>query len=177
MTRGREVYEGEAPGGPGGAFNMLRYLGNSRHMSSGFVSCAVKAFTVSACSAAVFGTCSYMLLGTALGPVLPFMGGAAFGFVGGLVHRQRTDLSQARLMAGAYPRVIEHHLGLVEPGELQGRSLEEWSGDICSSLRKQGLIVAALYSAADTIQRLQDEQEERIVQAYYAGAEGAGGDS
>lgn len=47
----REPYEGNEPTGPGGAFNLAKLLGNSQHMSNGFVSFTIKTFSVSACSA------------------------------------------------------------------------------------------------------------------------------
>ncbi|KAG2434551.1 hypothetical protein HYH02_012217 [Chlamydomonas schloesseri] len=169
----RDPYEGDAPSGPGGAFKMMSLLGHSRHQSSGTVGFFIKTLSVSACSSVVFGISSYMCLGWALGPVLPFLGGSAFGFVGGLVHRYRVDLDEARLMTARYPRVIEHHVRQVEPTELQCTSFESWLSGVPGSLKRQGVLVAALYSASDTISKLQDEEEERILEESYRGAAAA----
>ncbi|PNW72867.1 hypothetical protein CHLRE_14g609600v5 [Chlamydomonas reinhardtii] len=171
----RDPYEGDAPSGPGGAFKMMSLLGHSRHQSSGTVGFFIKSLSVSACSSVVFGISSYMCLSWALGPVLPFLGGSAFGFVGGLVHRYRVDLDEARLMTVRYPRVIEHHVRQVEPMELTSTpgGFEAWLAGVPGSLKRQGVLVAALYSAADTISKLQDEEEERILEESYRGREAA----
>ncbi|KAG2423645.1 hypothetical protein HXX76_015162 [Chlamydomonas incerta] len=172
----RDPYEGDAPSGPGGAFKMMSLLGHSRHQSSGTVGFFIKSLSVSACSSVVFGISSYMCLSWALGPVLPFLGGSAFGFVGGLVHRYRVDLDEAQLMTARYPRVIEHHVRLVEPMELHSTGFESWLSGVPRSLKRQGVLVAALYSASDTISKLQEEEEERILEESYRGAAAAAGD-
>jgi hypothetical protein len=40
-------------------------------------------------------------------------GGATLGFVGGMVHRWRTDLKEARFAMLAYPELMEHHIKAV----------------------------------------------------------------
>jgi hypothetical protein len=44
-----------------------------------------------------------MLASSFLGPVLPFMAGAGFGFVGGMVHRYNVDLSEAKCVLERFP--------------------------------------------------------------------------
>ncbi|EFJ42449.1 hypothetical protein VOLCADRAFT_107245 [Volvox carteri f. nagariensis] len=169
----RDAYESDAPSGPGGAFNLLRLVGHSKHLSSGFVGFAIKSFSVSAGASVVFGMASYMLFSKHIGPVMPFLGGAAFGFVGGLVHRYMNDLDEAQLMLTRYPKIMEYHVGQVEPSELRDVSFADWLRDQKSSLRKQGVLIAALYSAADTLSKLQEEEEERILTENYGAAAAA----
>ncbi|GIL79082.1 hypothetical protein Vretimale_22 [Volvox reticuliferus] len=96
----RDAYESNSPAGPGGAFNILRLVGHSKHLSSGFVGFAIKTISVSASASIIFGITSYMVFSKHLGPAMPFLGGAAFGFVGGLVHRYITDTEEVRAACG-----------------------------------------------------------------------------
>ncbi|GLC43514.1 hypothetical protein PLESTM_001481600 [Pleodorina starrii] len=169
----RDAYEANEPGGPGGAFSLLRLVGHSKHLSSGFVGFAIKTFSVSAGAAVVFGMSSYMLFSKHVGPVLPFMGGAAFGYVGGLVHRYLTDMEEAQIMLARYPKVMEYHVSQVDPMELRSTPFPAWLADLRTNLRKQGVLIAAMYSASDTLVKLQDEEEARILEGYREAATGA----
>ncbi|GIL63742.1 hypothetical protein Vafri_17756 [Volvox africanus] len=100
----RDAYESNSPSGPGGAFNILRLVGHSKHLSSGFVGFAIKTFSVSASASFMFGITSYMAFSKYLGPAMPFLGGAAFGFIGGLVHRYLTDKEEVRAASGCGQR-------------------------------------------------------------------------
>lgn len=67
-------------------------------------------------------------------------GGSCFGFVGGCVHRWRTDRAEALHVARAYPRLLEHHLRLCGEAkhELDQQSFAQWAADLGRSPRKQG---------------------------------------
>ncbi|GIL63745.1 hypothetical protein Vafri_17756 [Volvox africanus] len=122
----------------------------------------------------MFGITSYMAFSKYLGPAMPFLGGAAFGFIGGLVHRYLTDKEEAQLMLSRYPKIIEYHINQVEPMELRDVSFDKWLVDLRTNMRKQGVLISALYSASDTITKLQEEEEERILEKHYRTDEGAG---
>ncbi|GIL79079.1 hypothetical protein Vretimale_22 [Volvox reticuliferus] len=170
----RDAYESNSPAGPGGAFNILRLVGHSKHLSSGFVGFAIKTISVSASASIIFGITSYMVFSKHLGPAMPFLGGAAFGFVGGLVHRYITDTEEAQLMLSRYPKIMEHHINQVEPIELRDVSFDKWLADLRTNMRKQGVLISALYSASDTLTKLQEEEEERILEKHYRTGDGAG---
>ncbi|GIL63743.1 hypothetical protein Vafri_17756 [Volvox africanus] len=77
----RDAYESNSPSGPGGAFNILRLVGHSKHLSSGFVGFAIKTFSVSASASFMFGITSYMAFSKYLGPAMPFLVGMHPGVV------------------------------------------------------------------------------------------------
>ncbi len=58
---------------------------------------------MSSTSSVVFGMASHMLFTGLVGPILSFIGGASAGFIGGVVHRWRTDCKEAIAAMNDYP--------------------------------------------------------------------------
>eukprot|EP00887_Chlorella_sp_A99_P005229 scaffold1.g5229.t1 len=163
----REPYEQNEGQAQVGTAGLLSLISLSKNATSGFAGFAVKTAIVSSSAATVFGLCSYMLLHGPLGPGISFLGGYLFGAVGGVVSRWRTDVADALLTVDRFPRLIEHHLRAGEARfELEGQSFEAWRADLRRNPRKQGHVVAAMYSASPTLCRIHSEREEAVAQMY-----------
>lgn len=164
----RDVYEQDDGGATTSPFNVLKIIGNSRSLTSGFASWAIKTIAVTTVAGAVWGLTGYMMLSRTMGPVMPFMGGAAFGVVGGLVHRYNVDKEEALTALELYPDIMAYHVAQVEPSELKGTNFPEWATDAKRCMRKTGILITALYSAGDTLARIDTEREQRLIAALTA---------
>ncbi|PSC72151.1 prolyl-tRNA synthetase [Micractinium conductrix] len=141
----------------------------AKNITTGFSSFAFKSLAVSWCSGTVFGLASWMVFQGPLGPALSFLSGTGFGFIGGLVSTWRTDAHEVLLLTRKFPALIEHHVRISEAGhELEGRTFDEWAADLARSPRKQGIAIAAMYSAAPALDRIRQESEDALVAAYCA---------
>lgn len=164
-----EAYENNDGQAQVGAANLLSMIGQAKGVTGGWSGFALKSILVSTSAATVWGLASWMLFHGPLGPALSFLGGSGFGFVGGLVSRWRTDTAEALHLVDMFPRLMEHHVRVGECGrELEGRDFGEWARNLRSSPRKQGVLIAAMYSAAPALDRIRQEKEEALVAAYAA---------
>ena len=92
--------------------------------------------------------------------------GTGFGFVGGLVHRWRTDSHSALHLFQLYPELFEFHSKLLEPRQFAGVEFKEWAKDVHTCRAKQGLLIAAMYSAGPSLDRINQEQEAAVLQKF-----------
>ncbi|KAL4452325.1 hypothetical protein ABPG75_007987 [Micractinium tetrahymenae] len=167
----REPYEREDGQAHTSAQTLLTMLGGAKNLTSGFSVFAIKTLAISWSAATVFGMSSYMLFHGPLGPALSFMAGSGFGFVGGLVSRWRSDTAEALLMVDRFPALMEHHVRMNSDGGRLlncGQTFGEWAADLPRNPRKQGIVIAAMYSAAPALERIRQEQEDAVVAAYAA---------
>lgn len=146
------------------ASTLLNLINQSKSATNAMAGFQVKSLVVSSVSAVVFGSSFSMLFASILGPGLPFLAGAGFGFVGGCVHRWRTDVKEAKDAFYEFPELMEHHLRLTDPPGLPGKTFAEWKMGIATDAVKQGYAVAALYSAAPAIQRIKEMKEEALIE-------------
>lgn len=99
------------------------------------------------------------------GAGVSFIFGAGAGFFGGLVHRWRTDVREAKEAFREFPELMEHHLRQCEPSKLCSTSLKDWLQAMQCDPVRQGWAIAALYSASPAIQRIKEMQEEELISA------------
>lgn len=86
--------------------SMIKLVTQSRNASSGPALFIFKSIVVSTTSAVIFGLGAGLLAPPVLGPGFSSMLGMGAGFVGGLVHRWRTDLSHAVGAMDEYPELM-----------------------------------------------------------------------
>jgi hypothetical protein len=144
----------------------MSLINSSKSTTAGMTGFQIKTVVVSSVSAVLFGQTSFMILTPLLGPGLSFLAGAGTGFVGGLVHRWRTDVTEAKEALEQYPELMEHHLRNTEPHLLKNETFEEWKKSVWKgNIVNQGHAIAALYSASPGIQRIREMKEENIISA------------
>lgn len=154
------------------ANTFINLINQSKSATAGLAGFQVKTVVVSSVSAVLFGQTSSMLFTPLVGPGLSFLLGSGFGFVGGLVHRWRTDVREAQDAVDEFPRLMEHHLRLADPDTLRKVTFEEWRRRLRVDPVTQGHAIAALYSAAPAMQRIREMREEDIVTATLEAAKG-----
>lgn len=153
------------------ANTLINLINQSKTATAGLAGFQVKTVVVSSVSAVLFGQTSSMLFSPIVGPGLSFLLGSGFGFIGGLVHRWRTDVREAQDAVEEFPKLMEHHLRLAVPENLRKIPFEEWRRMLHNDPVTQGYGIAALYSAAPAIQRIREMREEEIVAATMAAGE------
>lgn len=141
---------------------LMQLINQSKSATAGMAGFQIKALVVSSISAAIFGEMSFMLLSNIFGPGMRFIVGAGTGFLGGLVHRWRTDVREAKQAFCEFPALMGYHLRMVDPS-LRLVQLNEWRRRMESDQVQQGFAIAALYSAAPSLARIKEAQEEEIV--------------
>lgn len=155
--------------------NIIKLVTQSRNSSKGPTLFIFKAMLVSTTSAMIFGLGAGLLAPSVLGPGFSTVLGMGSGFVGGLVHRWRSDLSQAANALDEYPELMKFHIRQVmmnvqcAPAK-DALDMEEWRADLSSNVRKQSLAIAAVYSASDALEAIRRHQEEQIMERYMARA-------
>ena len=113
-----------------------------------------------------------MLVSSLLGPGMGFLVGAAFGFGGGIVHRWRTDVREAKEAFAEFPELMEHHWRQADPYSTKMMSFDQWRQGMQTDCVKQGYAIAALYSASPAIQRIREMREEELIAKYIAASSG-----
>lgn len=86
--------------------NLVKLVTQSRNTSSGPALFIFKSVVVSSTSAVIFGLGAGLLAPPVVGPGFASVVGMGAGFVGGLVHRWRTDLSHAMNAMDEYPELM-----------------------------------------------------------------------
>jgi hypothetical protein len=146
------------------ASTLMNLINSSKSSTQGMAGFQIKSTVVSSVSAVLFGQTTSMLAAPILGTGLSFLLGAGFGFVGGLVHRWRTDVGEAKEAIECYPELMEHHLRTTEPQLMKKITFDEWKVGVCQgNIVNQGHAIAALYSASPAIQRIREMKEESII--------------
>jgi hypothetical protein len=146
------------------ASTLMTLINSSKSSTAGMAGFQIKATVVSSVSAVLFGQTTSMIASSFLGSGLSFLFGAGFGFFGGLVHRWRTDVNEAKEALEQHPELMEHHLRITEPQLLKTMTYDEWRKRVCQgNIVNQGHAVAALYSASPAIQRIRDMKEKSII--------------
>lgn len=164
----KELYEqdGQTGGTQTGALALVNILGQSKYLTGGVTGFMGKTLIVACASATVFGLSAAFACGTIFGPSLPFMGGAAMGFLGGLYHRWTTDTRLAFMLFREYPELMAYHLRYTDMSFYEVQTAEDcrvWSADLSRNLRKQGYAVSAMYSALDALYRIRQDREDTII--------------
>lgn len=144
------------------ASTMLQLINQSKSATAGLAGFQVKALVVSSIAATIFGEFSFMCFSPIFGPGLSFIVGAGVGFVGGLVHRWRTDVREAKQAFCEFPALMGYHLRMTDPC-LRNVQLTEWRRRMETDHVQQGFAIAALYTAAPSIARIKEMQEEELV--------------
>ena len=142
------------------ASTLMNLINQSKTATFGIAAFQVKTMVVSSVSAVIFGQAASMLVSPLVGPGLSFLGGAGFGFVGGLVHRWRTDTAEAAEAFAEFPELMEHHLRLSDPSALKSIGYDAWRRSLAGSPVKQGVAIAVLYAAAPAIIRVRELKQE-----------------
>lgn len=147
------------------ANTLINLINSSKNQTAGLAGFQIKTIVVCSVSAVIFGEASFMLATPLLGPGLSFIAGAGFGFMGGLIHRWKTDMREAREACCEYPGLMEHHLKQVDPASLKRMTFAEWKQGLSCDFVSQGFAIAALYAASPAIQRIRELREEEIIVA------------
>ena len=147
------------------ANTLINLINSSKSQTAGLSGFQIKTVVVCTVSAVIFGEASAMITTPLLGPGLSFIAGAGFGFIGGLVHRWRTDVHEAKEACNEYPELMTHHLQQADPAALKKMTFEQWKQGLSCDAIRQGFASAALYSASPAIQRIRELREEEIIAA------------
>jgi len=147
------------------ASTLINLINQSKSSTAGFAGFQIKTIVVSSVSAVIFGQASAMLITSLVGPGISFLAGAGFGFIGGIVHRWRTDVREAKDAFREHPDLMEYHLRQTCPECLKKQSFDEWIQTLGSSPARQGHAIGALYSASIALGRIREMQEESIIEA------------
>lgn len=155
------------------ANTLIQLINSSKSATAGLSGFHIKTIMVSTVSAILFGETFSMLFTSVVGPGMSFLAGAGFGFMGGLVHRWRTDCRESKDAFAEFPELMEHHLRQADPAGLRIIPFEEWKKELPWNVVRQGYAVAALYSASPAIQRIREMREEELIAAMAARASAA----
>eukprot|EP01137_Pigoraptor_chileana_P006703 Opistho-2@51319 len=166
MSHPRAFYEQDNGQTSTGASALFNAIGNSKSLAGGFAGYMMKSMIVASSASVVFGLSTSMLF---FGPMAPFafLGGAGFGFVGGLVHRWNTDVRDAIQASEEFPELIEYHIRNLDPQFFSKQSYADWQAKLrASNIKARGTAITAYYSAAEAITDIRRRREAIIAERY-----------
>ena len=149
-----------------GGLQLVSVITQARPSTLALALFATKSLVISASFATVGGLAGVIIFAPTFGPVLPFLIGSWTGFTIGVVQRYRIDGDEAIDASKKYPALMQLHVDQLLVNARKGQPFDEWRTSLETNHFKRGLAILGLYGASDAIDKIRQQREAALVDAY-----------